>query len=91
MFVIKQNRLRKRYNVLALVIFLLLPILSYADELTNPYMTPVKINIQDCINENMNDCLKSICMASPASCHAQCMTNSSDKCKKMAGQNVYED
>lgn len=82
MFVIKQN---------LLLLFLLLPMLGYADNLTNPYMTPVKVNMQDCINENMGDCLKSICMATPASCRAQCASNSSDKCKKLAGQNVYSD
>lgn len=74
-----------------LLILLLLPLLSYAENLTNPYMTPVKINMQDCINENMNDCLQSICMASPASCRSQCAANSTDKCRMLSGQNVYEE
>lgn len=82
MLVIKQK---------TLLILLLLPLLSYADDLTNPYMIPVKINMQDCINENMEDCLQSICMASPASCRSQCATNSSDKCRMLSGQNIYED
>ncbi|KTD42462.1 hypothetical protein [Legionella quateirensis] len=82
MFVIKH---------LMVQILLLVSMLSYADDLTNPYMIPVKINMQDCINENMDDCLKSICLASPASCRAQCTMNSADKCKKMAGQTIYQD
>ncbi|KTD35259.1 hypothetical protein Lmor_0706 [Legionella moravica] len=82
MFVIRQ---------LMILTLLMIPLRSDADNLTNPYMFPVKINMQECINANMNDCLKSICMASPASCRTQCTLNSADKCKKMANQTIYQD
>lgn len=73
------------------LILLLLPLIIHADDLKNPYMMPIKINMQECIHENMTDCLQSICMASPASCRSQCTTNATDKCKMLAGQNVYGD
>jgi hypothetical protein len=69
----------------------LVPALGFADELSNPYMIPIKINMQECIKQNMSDCLQSICLATPESCHAQCTLNASDKCRKLAGQNIYED
>lgn len=71
--------------------FLFLSALVYADDFSNPYMKPVKINMQSCINQNVKDCLKSICLASPETCRAQCATNSSEKCKLLSGQNVYSE
>lgn len=76
---------------LFLPLFLMISTLGYADKLANPYMAPIKINMQTCINQNMKDCLKSICMASPKTCQAQCATNSSDKCKLLSSQNIYSD
>lgn len=76
---------------LFLPLLLFLSTLICADDLSNPYMKPVKINMQTCINQNLKDCLKSICMASPEACKAQCVANSSDKCKLLSGQNVYSE
>ncbi|KTD63212.1 hypothetical protein [Legionella shakespearei] len=78
-------------NWLFLPILLFLSAFVHAGDLSNPYMKPIKINIQTCINQNMKDCLKSICMASPEACQAQCAANSSDKCKLLSGQNVYSE
>ncbi|WP_298627297.1 hypothetical protein [uncultured Legionella sp.] len=73
------------------LLLLLLPLLAYAENLTNPYMIPIKINMQDCIKENTKDCLRSTCIASPASCHSECAANSSDKCKMLSRQTIYDD
>lgn len=70
------------------LLLLLSPAINFAGDYTNPYMTPVIINMQTCVQQTMKDCLKSICMASPASCQAQCTENSTSKCNMLSGQHL---
>lgn len=64
-----------------------LPLTLGAAELTNPYMIPIIVDMESCIQANMKDCLNAICMAS-SDCTAQCHSNSRNKCEMMAGQHI---
>jgi|GEM_PF-4259119 len=65
----------------------LIPTINYAADQRNPYMIQIKVDMQTCIKQNMKDCLKSICIASPSDCQSQCSANASHKCQQMSGQN----
>lgn len=61
---------------------------SMAGQVANPYLSPPKMNMQQCVKQNNADCLKSICLASPDSCHSQCLANARAKCTLLTGQSL---
>lgn len=61
---------------------------SMAGHADNPYLSRLKMNMQQCVKQNNLDCLQSICLASPDSCHSQCLANAHAKCALLAGQSL---
>jgi hypothetical protein len=76
-----------------LLIFIVSLFITYtslgAEKLTNPYMIyPLVIDMPSCISSNEKDCLKSVCIAAPATCHQQCRTNAQSKCAALTKQRI---
>lgn len=71
-----------------LPLLLILPMVAQAAEQTNPYMSRIKTNSKTCVSQNISDCQKSICIASPESCKEQCRANAVHKCQQLSGQHI---
>jgi len=64
------------------VLLAIIPIAVYADKMTDTAMLS-----QQCVSENLSDCLKSVCTYQQTpTCHDQCLIDAQEKCKALEGQ-----
>ncbi|KTD22773.1 Uncharacterised protein [Legionella lansingensis] len=77
---IRRNKLR------ALLFFIFLPLIVYADDVANG---PEEFNMRECIKESIADCIEAACIqGAPTNCQEQCQIDAMNKCKEIAKQTL---